>query len=138
MTLLRIAVGPHRFTARLEENAAPRTCAAFRALLPSRNTLLHARWSGEACWVPLGDFQLGAGGLENPTGLPSPGDLLFHPADHSETEILFPYGTTRFAAQAGPLTGSHFLTIVDGRDQLADMGRLVLWKGAQEISFETI
>ena len=136
MTLLRITVGPHRFTVRLEETAAPRTCAAFRALLPFRRKLLHARWSGEACWIPLGDFQLGAGALENPTGHPSPGDLLFHPADQSETEILFPYGLSRFAARSGPLTGSHFLTIVDGRDQLADMGRRVLWEGAQEIAFE--
>jgi hypothetical protein len=23
--------------------------------------LIHARWSGEACWIPLGDFKLGVG-----------------------------------------------------------------------------
>jgi len=34
MGSLRIRVGPLTFTARWEEAAAPRTCAAFRRLLP--------------------------------------------------------------------------------------------------------
>ena len=40
---------------------APHTRAAFTALLPYRQRLIHARWSGKACWVPLGDYQLGVG-----------------------------------------------------------------------------
>ena len=36
----------------------------------------------------------------------------------------------------GPLAGNHFLTIVDGRENLAALGNLVLWEGAQEILFE--
>ena len=34
---------------------APRTCAAFQAMLPFRNRLVQARWSGEAAWIPLGE-----------------------------------------------------------------------------------
>ena len=135
MTGLRITVGPLAFTARLEEGAAPLTCASFRKLLPYRQKMIHARWSGEACWIPLGDFRLGVG-AENPTDRPAPGEILFYPGGLSETEILFPYGSARFACKDGPLTGNHFLTIVDGRDRLAEMGRLVLWEGAQEIVIE--
>lgn len=43
------------FTAKLLVDRAPNTCAAFTALLPYRQRLIHARWSGEACWIPLGE-----------------------------------------------------------------------------------
>ncbi|HEU4439644.1 MAG TPA: DUF3830 family protein, partial [Methylomirabilota bacterium] len=108
---IRIQVGPLAFTAWWEERAAPRTCAAFRRLLPYRQRIIQARWSGEAGWIPLGDFDLGVG-PENTTSDPPPGALLFHPAGISETEIFFPYGTARFASVKGPLSGNHFLTIV--------------------------
>jgi hypothetical protein len=133
MTTIRIDVGPLAFTARWEA-AAPRTCAAFRRLLPYRQRIIQARWSGEAGWVPLGDLDLGVG-LENPTGEPAPGALLFYPGGISETEILVPYGVARFACVNGPLAGNHFLTIVEGRERLAEMGRLLCWEGAQDITF---
>ena len=135
MSNLRISVGALSFVARLEEAAAPRTCAAFRGLLPYRQKLIQARWSGEACWVPLGDFKLDVS-LENATSYPAPGEILFYPGGYSETEILIPYGPTRFASKLGQLAGNHFLTVVEGRERLADMGRLVLWEGAQDIAFE--
>ncbi len=134
--MLKITAGPFQFTARWEETDAPQTCAAFRQLLPYRQKLIHARWSGEACWIPLGDFQLGVG-YENHTSHPSRGDILFYPGGLSETEILFPYGSACYAAKVGQLAGNHCLTLVDGREQLSDLGRLVLWQGAQDIVFET-
>jgi hypothetical protein len=135
MKTLRITAGPYIFLARLEEAAAPRTCAAFRKLLPYRQKLIHARWSGESCWIPLGDFQLGVD-YENHTSHPSSGQLLFYPGGISETEILFPYGSALFASKVGQLAGNHFLTITEGREHFADLGRLVLWQGAQDILFE--
>jgi hypothetical protein len=114
---------------------APETVAAFLALLPYRQRLIHVRWSGEACWIPLGDFKLGVG-YENATSHPSVGDLLFHPADHSETEILLAYGSCCFASKVGQLAGNHFLTVVEGKDQLRALGERTLWHGAQEILFE--
>jgi hypothetical protein len=135
MSRLCISVASMRFIARWEEDAAPRTCAAFRRLLPYRQKLIHARWSGEACWVPLGDFKLDVT-VENATSYPAPGEILFYPGGYSETEILVPYGPTHFASKLGQLAGNHFLTVVEGRERLGEMGRLVLWQGAQDVVFE--
>jgi len=132
--LLIVVGGDLRFLAHLEHERAPTTCAAFLARLPFRKQLLQARWSGEAAWVPLGDYTFGIG-AESQTGRPAPGDLLLYPGGASETEILFPYGDTVFASKFGPLEGNHFLTLVGGREQLAELGRRVLREGAQEIVF---
>jgi hypothetical protein len=134
MDVLEIEVGPFRITARLELDRAPRTCAAFRKLLPFENQVIHSRWSGEAVWIPLGDFETGLE-LENATSHPSRGDLLFYPGGFSETEVLFAYGSSRFASKMGQLAGNHFLTVVEGQEQLEEMGKLVLWRGAQPIRF---
>jgi hypothetical protein len=133
--MLKITVGSYAFVARWEEEAAPKTCAAFATLLPFRQKLIQARWSGEAAWVPLGDFEVGVG-FENHTSYPAAGEILLYPGGFSETEILFPYGGTLFASKMGQLAGNHFLTIVEGKEQLKDIGRLVLWEGAQDILFE--
>ena len=135
MTTLRITVGPYIYTARLEVADAPQTCAAFARLLPYRQQIIHARWSGEACWIPLGDYDLGVG-HENHTSHPAPGEILFYPGGFSETEILFPYGAASFASKVGQLAGNHFLSVETGREQLRAMGRKVLWEGAQDILFE--
>lgn len=137
MTMLRITVGPFVFTARMEEQDAPQTCAEFRKLLPFRNKLIHARWSGEACWIPLGDFRLNVG-YENHTSHPAPGQIIFYPGGYSETEILFPYGGARFASKVGQLAGNHFLSVVSGNENLRELGRKTLWEGAQDIVFEAM
>ena len=135
--MVRIMAGPFAFTARFEEESAPRTCAAFKALLPFRNKIIQARWSGEAAWIPLGDLRVDVG-FENHTSHPAPGEILLYPGGYSETEILFPYGATMFASKLGQLAGNHFLTVVEGRARLRALGRLVLWEGAQDSAFESI
>jgi Protein of unknown function (DUF3830) len=132
--MLEIAVGSLRFTARWETQVAPKTCAAFRRLLPLRARLVQARWSGESAWVPLGDLETGLG-FENHTSYPAAGQLLLYPGGISETEVLFPYGPSSFASKAGPLAGNHFATIEEGRELLTELGRRVLYDGAQEIVF---
>ncbi len=135
--MLKISAGPYRFTARLETDAAPKSVAAFRKMLPLRTKLIHARWSGEATWIPFGDLDVGVG-FENATRYPAPGQLLLYPGGVSETEILIPYGAAAFGSKAGPLTGNHFATIVDGVEQLRELGRKTLWEGAQDIAFEEV
>ena len=134
--MLAITVGPLRFTARLEREAAPRTCEALARLLPLQSKVIQARWSGEAAWIPFGyELELGLG-PENATSYPGPGELLLYPGGVSEVEILFPYGRTCFASTAGQLAGNHFATIEDGREQLRELGRLVVWEGAQDMTIE--
>jgi hypothetical protein len=133
--VLDIVVGDLRFKARLEEDVSPRTVAAVRKLLPLEAHLLQARWSGQSAWVPLGELDAGVG-PENPTSYAAPGELLLYPGGVSETEILFPYGRTCFASVAGQLAGNHFATLVEGVEQLPELGRRVIWDGAQPIRFE--
>jgi Protein of unknown function (DUF3830) len=134
---VRIVAGGLRFEARLETERAPKTCAKFSAMLPLKTRLIQARWSGEAAWIPLGDLDVDLG-YENHTSHPAPGHLLFYPGGISETEILFPYGSALFASKAGQLAGNHFATIEEGAEHLAELGKLVVWEGAQDITFEAI
>jgi len=131
---IRITAGPFSFTARFEEANAPQTCASFRTLLPYRQRIIHVRWSGEACWIPLGDLDTGLP-YENATSYPAPGQILMHAGGVSETEILLSYGACCFASKAGQLAGNHFLTIIEGMDNLATLGKKTLWEGAQDIVF---
>ncbi len=134
MPPLTIQAGPFTFRARWEDSVAPATCARFRALLPYTERIIHVRWSGEACWIPLGTLDLGLP-WENPTSYPAPGEILIHPGSVSETEILLSYGACRFASKVGQLAGNHFLTITEGRENLTALGKLTLWQGAQPIRF---
>ena len=134
MTDLRISIAGHAFPARFEA-AAPATAAKFRTLLPYRERIIHVRWSGEACWIPLGDLDLGLG-FENNTSFPAPGQVILYPGGVSETEILVAYGPCCFASKAGQLSGNHFATITGDLGHLAELGRKTLWSGAQEIVFE--
>ena len=92
------------------------------------------RWSGEACWIPLGELDLGLG-YENHTSFPAPGQILLYPGGISETEILLAYGSVCFASKVGQLAGNHFLTIVEGLENLTSLGKMTLWHGAQPIRF---
>lgn len=132
---LTITVGSLVFTARWETERAPLSVDAVRRLLPFRNKIIQARWSGEAAWVPLGDLELGLT-WENHTSHPAPGELLVYPDTLSECEILFPYGATMFASKLGQLAGNHFATIDGGRENLRELGRRVTWEGAQDIVIE--
>ena len=133
--MLEIEAAGMRFVARWEEENAPRTVAAFRRILPFEDRIIHCRWSGESNWIPWGDRDVGVG-HENATSYPSPGELLLYPGGISETEVLFPYGHCAFASKAGPLAGNHFATVVEGGENLRELGRRCLWDGAQPIRFK--
>src|ERR1700692_2258297 len=137
METIRITAGPFRFAARFESAAAPKTCAKFASLLPYRQQIIHVRWSGEGCWIPLGDLDLRLA-YENHTSHPAPGDIILYPGGISETEILLAYGAVCFASKVGQLAGNHFITLTSGLENLLALGKTVLWKGAQKVRFEEV
>jgi hypothetical protein len=134
MTDVSVLAGPFRFKARLETELAPETCGWFLSHMPYSKKLIHVRWSGEGCWIPLGDDKLSFP-FENATSYPAAGQFIFYPGGYSQTEILLAYGGVRFASKLGQLAGNHFLTITEGLEQLPELGRLTLWEGAQDIAF---
>ena len=131
---LSIRVGDLNFSARWEA-AAPKTRDALRPLLPLRQKLIHCRWSGEGCWIPFGASHLDLL-PESATSHPAPGDLIVYPGGVSECEILIAYGSVDFSSKVGQLWGNHFATIDGGAEQLREMGRRVLWQGAQDITIQ--
>jgi len=141
MTTIKMTTGGFEFLAEAHPDA-PETVAAFLQLLPYRQKFIHGRWSGEGCWVPLGDYQLTSAGapigFENHTSHPSAGDILFYPGGYSETEIIVAYGACCFSSKLGQLAGNHFLTITQGGENLRALGLKTLWDGAQDVTFELI
>ena len=135
---MKVAVAGYELTARLEDELSPRTVAFFRTMLPYESKLIQARWSGQAAWIPMGDFDVGDLGPEDPTSYPAPGELLLYPGGVSESELLFPYGHCQFASKAGVLAANHFATVIEGNENLAALGRLTLWEGAQPVSFREL
>lgn len=132
--LIDINAGPFAMVARLEEELAPATCALFRSFLPWSEKLIHVRWSGEGLWIPMGEKAYDLP-WENHTCYPQPGRFIFYPGGVSETEVLLAYGEVRFSSKFGQLPGNQFLSVIEGGDKLAELGRSVLWNGAQPVSF---
>ena len=135
MSLIKIQVATYTFKAKLLTELAPQTCREFLKLLPFKQKIIQARWSGQSAWIPLGDLKLNVT-LENETSHPTAGEILFYPGGISETEILFPYGKTIFACKDGIIAGNPFLKIIEGHEKLSELGELILWQGAQDILFE--
>jgi hypothetical protein len=104
MNAIRINAGPFTFGARMEVEGAPKTCAKFGAMLPYRQRIIHVRWSGKGCWIPLGSLDLGLA-RENATSHPAPGDVILYPGGTSETETPIAHGAVRFSSKVGQLAG---------------------------------
>jgi hypothetical protein len=137
---IRVVIGAATWSARLRRDLAPMSCARLEGLLPYRGRLIQARWSGEACWAPLGAaWPAGVAlGPESATSEPAPGQILLYAGPVSEPELLFPYGPCRFACVAGPLAGNPVLSLDDPSSRLAEAGADILWKGAAELRIERL
>ena len=128
------------FAGRLQSDLAPLSCRHLTQMLPLCGQAIHARWSGEAIWLPLGT-NWPAGSIlepESATGRPEQGEVLLFAGPRSEPELLIAYGTTRFACKAGPLEGNRVLLIQDGHSQLAECGWEILLRGAMELRIDII
>ena len=135
MNSITLRIGGQSFHARLLKVEAPRTCDGFLARLPMEGRVIHARWSGEAVWFPMNEVDIDVP-AENQTSHPSRGDLLYYPGGISEKELLIPYGSTFFSSKVGQLQGNHFASIKEEPKMLQEMGRTVLWEGAQPLRIE--
>jgi hypothetical protein len=138
LSAIRMTIGGEIFHARLRYDLAPRSCDRLVSLLPYHGDLVHARWSGQSCWSPLGPIWPTGERLapENAIAYPSRGEILLYGGELSEPELLFPYGPTRFASMAGPLAGNPVLLIEDRLARLAELGSQILWRGAVELLIE--
>lgn len=134
---VKVTAAGFTFTGTFESELAPKTVAAFRARMPYESQIVHVRWSGEGVWVPLGDTDFGVT-YENHTSHPAPGHIILYPGGISETEILLAYGGVDFSSKMGQLAGNHFITLREGLENLAEVGRRALWEGAQPIRFEAV
>jgi hypothetical protein len=135
---VRMTLGGEVFQARFQCDLAPRSCELLARLLPYHGELVHAQWSGQSCWSPLGSCWPSGVRLppENASAYPSPGEVLLFGGDLSEPELLIAYGPSRFASKAGPLAGNPVLTIEDRLARLAELGRRILWRGAVDLHIE--
>jgi len=131
---LKISVGPYVFDGKLESNLAPRTSGLFANMLPFESQVVHVRWSGEGVWIPFGDRRFDVP-YENATSHPAPGQFILYPGGISESEFLLAYGGVDFSSKVGQLAGNHFLSLTGDLTALPELGKLVLWSGAQSINF---
>jgi hypothetical protein len=136
MGRVEVSVGDLHFSGQWVPQA-PRTVEVIRGLLPLRNQLVHCRWSGQGCWIPFGQDFLDLD-PENATSHPAPGQLIVYPGGISECEILIAYGSVDFSSVVGQLWGNHFLSLDEGLEQLPELGRRVLWEGAQPITIDEV
>lgn len=137
MTTIKITSAGFTFTAKLEQEKAPETCAWFMERLPMKLEMIQAAWSGLAVFSGIN----GEGRdvpFEKATSYPGKGEVVMFPGDAKGNggEIYIPYGGNRFACPTGQLAGNVFLTIAEGVDQLPAYGRYVRYKGAQEMVFD--
>jgi Protein of unknown function (DUF3830) len=136
---IRLTIAGEVFHARLRSDLAPRSCGRLMQLLPYHGELIHAQWSGQSCWAPLGSAWASGEILapENAIAYPAPGEVLLFGGGLSEPEILIAYGPTRFASMAGPLAGNPVLKIENDLARLAELGRQILRRGAVELRIDS-
>jgi hypothetical protein len=135
--LIGIKSSSYVFKAQMEEEKAPKTCDAIRKLLPLTGKILHARWSGEAVWIPFGKKKLDVM-PENHTSYPQKGEIVVYPGGISAMEIFIPYGQCVFTSKVGLLPANHFMTIIEGMENLPALGHKALWEGSQDIHIKII
>ena len=133
---IELDIGAWRFNGRLEAAAAPKSVAWLSARLPLHGMALHARWSGEAAWMPIEDDV--ALEEENAVTHPLPGQILLYAGPKSVPELLIPYGFCVFACRAGTLAGNHVITLDNDSSSLSSFGHALLYKGAQPLRLHSV
>ena len=125
-----------RCVAQLLEDLAPRTCEVVWQGLPQEGNAFHARYASNEVYTLVPPFAAEEPGLENPTMLPIPGDLLyfFFPpglvkipemrevADRTgviDLAIFYGRDNFLFSPSMGPTPGNRFATITENFEEVA-------------------
>lgn len=135
MTFAHIRIGSLHFTAQMEETDAPRTCDMLRQFIPLQAKTIQAVWCGEAIWIQLNGHSTPLP-RENETSIPNLGEILFYSDQSGRSGLLFPYGSASFKDKHGSLSGNHCLTIISGNHAFQELGKRVLWDGAQTVHID--
>lgn len=64
--------------------------------------------------------------------------MVLYPGGVSETEMMLAYGCCHFGSKADELAGNHFLTITEGKEKLMDIGREILYNGAETVEISIL
>ena len=125
--------GDFRFAARLEEEAAPATVAAFRRLLPldepgDPRAAGAARRAGSRSATSTS-----ASAPRTRRATPRPASCCSTRAASARPRSCSRTARPAFASKAGALAGNHFATVTEGVEHLAELGRKALWEGAQPL-----
>lgn len=134
---VELRIGSADFKAIFRDDLSPEACTEVRRRLPLIGRVLHARWSGEAMWLPLG-FNFPEIRSEHATSYPAPGDILITGPGASEAEILIAYGPCRFESRTGQLAGSPVLSIREDLVGLAKVGRQSLQQGGMDLTIRLL
>jgi hypothetical protein len=122
--------------ARLLDDLAPRTCQAIWDALPQEGDTFHAKYASNEVYTLVPPFPAIPLGLENPTLMPIPGDLLyflFPPGlvkipdvrDQADAagvvDLAIFYGRNNFLFNpaTGPVPGNHFAVVTENLEEIA-------------------
>ena len=105
---------------------APQTVAAFKAILPLEDRIIHCRWSGESNWIPWGDRDLGIG-PENATSYPH-GRARALPRRRERDGAALPLRLLPLQEQGRRAVGEPLRDARRGAEQLEELGRLTSGK----------
>jgi hypothetical protein len=108
---------------------APRTAAAFAAILPFERTFMHARTSGEEIWtneaVPLDVIQ------ENASVFTHPGEVVYGPSGAKRTNTRDCMGIYYGEGKGLDCCNIFAMVFDEDRALLGALGNLI-WKGGQQ------
>ena len=122
--------------AKLLDDLAPKTCEAVWNALPQGGDAFHAKYASNEVFTLVSPFAESEVGLENPTILPIPGDLLyffFPPGTITRPDVrevaystglvdlaIF-YGRENllFSPTTGPVPGNRFAEVMENFEEMA-------------------
>ena len=122
--------------AELLDGLAPKTCEAVWQALPQGDNAFHARYANHEVYTLVSPFADPEPGLENPTILPIPGDVLYfffpqgtipipdvRDAAYStgmvDLAIFYDRNNFLFSPTTGPVPGNHFATITQNLEEMS-------------------